>query len=47
MAWIKSTTLEDAVDVADSYAGINDKAIHDLILQPGAIQFAAGKKCRQ
>jgi len=28
----KSTTLEDAVDVADSYASINDKAIHDLIL---------------
>jgi hypothetical protein len=28
----KSSTLEDAVDVADSYASINDKAIHDLIL---------------
>lgn len=28
----KSPTLEDAVDVADSYASINDKAIHDLIL---------------
>ncbi len=28
----KSTTLEDAVDVADSYASINDKAIHNLIL---------------
>lgn len=29
----RSTTLEDAVDVADSYASINDKAIHDLILK--------------
>ena len=28
----KSTTLEDAVDVADSYASIDDKTIHDLIL---------------
>ena len=28
----KSSTLEDAVDVADSYAGINDKAMNDLIL---------------
>ena len=28
----KSNTLEDAVDVADSYASINDKALHDLIL---------------
>ena len=28
----KSTTLEDAVDVADSYASITDKDIHDLIL---------------
>ena len=28
----KSPTLEDAVDVADSYASINDKSIHDLIL---------------
>ncbi len=28
----KSPTLEDAVDVADSYASINDKPIHDLIL---------------
>ncbi|HEY2726227.1 MAG TPA: hypothetical protein VGI61_03575, partial [Parafilimonas sp.] len=28
----KSTTLEDAVDVADSYASIDDKNIHELIL---------------
>jgi hypothetical protein len=28
----KSSTLEDAVDVADSYASINDKNINDLIL---------------
>jgi hypothetical protein len=28
----KSTTLEDAVDVADSYASITDKDIQDLIL---------------
>ncbi|MEO8711237.1 MAG: hypothetical protein ABI405_03885 [Parafilimonas sp.] len=28
----RSTTLEDAVDVADSYASITDKAIHQLIL---------------
>jgi hypothetical protein len=28
----KSPTLEDAVDVADSYASIDDKSIHDLIL---------------
>ncbi|MBS1746416.1 MAG: hypothetical protein JST21_09635 [Bacteroidetes bacterium] len=28
----KSATLEDAVDVADSYAGIKDKELHNLIL---------------
>ena len=28
----KSPTLEDAVDVADSYASITDKEIHDLVL---------------
>ena len=28
----KSPTLEDAVDVADSYASIDDKEIHDLVL---------------
>lgn len=28
----KSVTLEDAVDVADSYASITDKTLHDLIL---------------
>ena len=28
----KSTTLEDAVDVADSYASITDKPLHELIL---------------
>ncbi len=28
----KSATLEDAVDVADSYAGIKDKELHSLIL---------------
>ncbi len=28
----KSPTLEDAVDVADSYSSINDKSIHNLIL---------------
>ncbi len=28
----RSATLEDAVDVADSYASISDKAIHNLIL---------------
>ena len=28
----KSATLEDAVDVADSYASIADKALHELIL---------------
>ncbi len=28
----RSSTLEDAVDVADSYASITDKDIHDLIL---------------
>lgn len=33
----RSTTLEDAVDVADSYASITDKDIHDLILNQ--VQF--------
>ena len=28
----QTNTLEDAVDVADSYASINDKNLHDLIL---------------
>src|ERR1700751_4439574 len=28
----KTNSLEDAVDVADSYASINDKNLHDLIL---------------
>jgi hypothetical protein len=40
----KSTTLEDAVDVADSYASINDKSIHDLILNQVQYNLEQAKK---
>jgi hypothetical protein len=40
----KTTSLEDAVDVADSYASINDKNIHDLILNQVAYNLQQAKK---
>jgi hypothetical protein len=40
----KSSTLEDAVDVADSYASINDKGIHDLILDQVQYNLKQAKK---
>jgi len=40
----RTATLEDAVDVADSYASINDSSIHDLILNQVQYNLQAAKK---
>ncbi|HYK45467.1 MAG TPA: hypothetical protein VEV83_09875, partial [Parafilimonas sp.] len=40
----KTNSLEDAVDVADSYASINDKNIHDLILNQVAYNLQQARK---
>lgn len=39
----KSNTLEDAVDVADSYASITDKTLHNLILTQVQINLQQAK----
>lgn len=40
----KTTTLEDAVDVADSYASIGDTSLHDLILNQVQYNYNSAKR---
>jgi hypothetical protein len=40
----KTATLEDAVDVADSYASIGDSSLHDLILNQVQYNLKTAKK---